>query len=80
MAAISELEKAKIQREAHEILERFSKSLAKVKITKKVKKEKARGFREEEQGMKGDDDFKRRMLANAPEHDEDAILAEKKKW
>lgn len=83
MSTISETEKAKIEDEAREILKKFNAALAKVnvKVKKKEEKEEAeRGWREEKAGMKGDTDFRKRMLANAPEHDEDVVIAERKKW
>ena len=80
MNVITDAERIKIQHEAEEILKKFSMALANVKIPKKDIKEKASGWREEEQGKKGDVDFRERMFANAPKHDSDAILAEKKKW
>jgi len=39
-----------------------------------------KGFRQEEKGFKGDEDFRKRMFANAPKKDENHIIAESKKW
>ena len=77
---ISEQEKEKIRKEARRILDNFSKALEKVKAEKKKKKKETGGFREEKEGMKGDEDFRRRMFENAPEHNENNIIAEKKRW
>ena len=80
MASISEEKRGKIEKEAREILKKFSSALAKVKIPKMEAKKEVGGFREEREGKKGDEEFKRRMFANAPEKDGDYIIAEKKTW
>jgi Asp-tRNA(Asn)/Glu-tRNA(Gln) amidotransferase C subunit len=69
-----------IKKEAKEILKKFSKAIEKVKIKKKDLKGKAGGFREESAGAEGDEDFRKRMFENAPEKDDDCIMAEKKQW
>ena len=81
-----EQEKIKrIEREAHEILERFGKAIERVvesdinKVEEKKTNE-SRGFREEKDGLKADDDFRKRFFANAPKKDDDCIIAEKGKW
>ncbi|MEK6825726.1 MAG: hypothetical protein AABY00_02990 [Nanoarchaeota archaeon] len=80
MDVITDAERAKIKKEAQNILEKFSAALSKVKIIKKEKKEEVGGFREEGKGIKGDADFRERMFANAPLKNEECIIAEKKKW
>ncbi len=80
MNAITDAEIVKIQREAQEILKKFSGALAKVKIVHKNKTEKVGGFRGEGSGSRPDGDFRARMFANAPKHDDDCIIAEKKTW
>ncbi len=80
MNTISDNERLKIQQEAQNILKKFSAALAHVKLKKKEEKTESGGWREEGKGMKGDEDFRERMFANAPVHDADTIIAEKKKW
>ena len=77
---ITEQKKAEIEKEAREILEKFGKSLDKVKFKQKDLKETIGGFREEGSGEKGNPEFRKRMFENAQEKDEDFIIAEKKKW
>ncbi len=74
---INEAKREEIKKEAKELLGKFAKSLEKVKL--KEKKE-VGGFREEKEGMKGSEGFRKRMFDNAPNKDEDCILAEKKEW
>ena len=80
MAEITDAERVKIQKEAQEILKKFSIALEKVKIDKKERKDILGGFREEGKGRKSDEDFRERMFANAPQKSDDCIVAEKKKW
>jgi hypothetical protein len=80
MTTISEAEKVKIEKEARDLLAKLSKTLSNVKIAKKEKKESAGGFRIEGKGMKGDEDFRERMFANAATKSDECIIAEKKKW
>ncbi len=77
---VSEQEKAKIQKEAKQILENFAKSLEKVKFKESKVKEQLGGFREEQEGKEADPDFRKRFFDNAPQKDGDFIIAEKKKW
>lgn len=77
---ITEQEREKIREEAKEILEKFGASLSKVKLKEKKEKKSLGGFREEGNGEKGDADFRKRMFENAPNKNEDSIIAEKKKW
>jgi Asp-tRNA(Asn)/Glu-tRNA(Gln) amidotransferase C subunit len=70
-----------IKKQAKKILDNFAGALGNVKLGKKaVKKAHAGGFREERAGAKPNDDFRGRMLANAPNKDENCIIAEKKEW
>ena len=80
MAQISEQKKEQIKKEAKEILDKFAHSLEKVKIKGKELKAEVGGFRDEGQGEEGDKDFRKRMFENAPNKDNDTIIAEKKKW
>ncbi len=77
---MEENKKAEIEKEAMEILNRFGKMIEGVKFKGKEFKKAAGGYREEGKGEKCDADFRVRMLENAPEKDEDCIIAEKKTW
>jgi len=78
---VSEKEQEDIRKEARQILEKFSKSLEKVE--KEIK-----GFsgvsREtqmrEESKSEVNSEFKRLFFKNAPNKDEDNIIAEKGSW
>jgi len=80
MNTISDMERAKIQKGAQEILKKFSSALANVKLKKKNEKTESMGWREEGKGREGEKGFREMIFANAPVHDADAIIAEKKKW
>jgi predicted Asp-tRNA(Asn)/Glu-tRNA(Gln) amidotransferase subunit C len=75
-------EKEQIEKEAKQILEKFSKALASVKVKEgeewNVEREEDR--REEGEGVECENDFRRIMFENAPQKDDDFIIAEKKKW
>ena len=58
----------------------FSLSLNNVKIKKREIRKKAGGFREEGEGIDGNEDFRKRVFGNAPSKNKDYIIAEKKKW
>lgn len=77
---INEAEKKKIEKEAKEILDKFSKALEKVKVEERAGIDKESGMREESAGKIGDKDFRKRMFDNAPDKDEDCIIAEKGDW
>lgn len=80
MAVMSDAERQKIQREAQDILKRFSTALAAVKVPSSRAHSGEAGYREEGKGSSGDAAFRKAMFANAPSHDEDSLLAEKKLW
>lgn len=62
---IDEKKKQEIEKQAEDILKKFSESLKKVKIDKaKSGKKEVGGFRKEGEGEKGDEDFRRRMFSN----------------
>lgn len=77
---IDEKKKAEVAEEARQILKKFAASLEKVKFKEKAKKKEVGGFRKEGPGVKGSEDFRKRMFENAPNKDEDCIIAEKKEW
>ncbi len=84
MNQISDKERSKIQSEAREILEKFGKSLESIKTIprKKIDQKLSLGFREDSQSHEEitDPDFRKRILANSPKHNEDSVIAEKKQW
>lgn len=76
---VSEARKEAIRKEARQILDGFAKTLGKVSAPKNYAR--ISGFgREEKAGLLGDEDFRRRMFANAPKKNEDCIIAEKGAW
>lgn len=77
---IGEGEREKIRKQAKQIIDNFVKALENVKFNEKKTKEKVSGFREEGQGTKRDKEFKELMFKNAPNKNEDNIIAEKKNW
>ncbi|MEK6896524.1 MAG: hypothetical protein AABX12_03650 [Nanoarchaeota archaeon] len=50
------------------------------KVPDKTEQVKGDGTRKEGDGLKGDEDFRERMFANAPNKSEDCIVAEKGAW
>ncbi len=80
MDMITDTKKEEIRKEAKQILANFSKSLESVKLKVKEERKEVGGFREEGEGVKGDEEFRERMFTNAPNKDKDFIIAEKKKW
>jgi hypothetical protein len=77
---MDEQEKERVRKQAQDLLEDFGKKLESVKLKQKEVKGIEGGFRIEQEGNKPNSDFRKRMFANAPEKNEDNILAEKKSW
>ena len=78
---MNEKETEQLKVETKKLLDKFSKALASVKDSEEewnVEREEDR--REEKQGTGPNNLFKEAMLKNAPNKDEDFILAEKKSW
>jgi len=72
-----EIEQIKI--ETKKLLDKFSKVLEKVKSEESnVEREEDR--RKEGEGKMGDEEFRKIMFENAPQKNDEFILAEKKKW
>ena len=69
-----------IRREAQDILKKFSASLESVSFREKPLGDKGGGYRREGNGASTDERFKEIMFENAPNKQEDVILAEKKSW
>ncbi len=80
---VSEKEKSEILKQAKRIMDNFAKALEKVEKPKEeIKEEKAEkeNTREETQAQIPDKEFRKTMMENAKEKDENCIIAEKKKW
>jgi predicted Asp-tRNA(Asn)/Glu-tRNA(Gln) amidotransferase subunit C len=76
------LDKEHIKIQAKQILDKFAEALAKVE---KEGKQESYVDREKFERIEGDSkckdsDFKKKILQNAPEHDDDFILVEKGSW
>ena len=72
------MDKNKIQNEAKQILDKFAFALEKVKDSEDFHVD-----RDEFERVEGDGkacDFKDKLLENAPNHDDDFIIAEKGDW
>jgi len=71
-----------IKKQAKQILDNFASALASVE--KEVKEdegvERDEFERKEGEGKECKKDFKKNMLKNAPEHDDDFIIAERGEW
>lgn len=88
------IDKFRVEKEAKHILDKFAKALEKVekededsKFINKVNEGKLNFYvergefeRVEGEGEKCDEGFKQRILENAPNKDEDFIIAEKGSW
>lgn len=75
------MDKNQIKKQAKQILDKFAKALEKVKSSSEdfyVDREKFE--REEGEGKECEKGFKKRFLENAPQHNEDFIIAERGKW
>ncbi len=71
----------KLEEQTKKLLEKFSKALASVKSEgEEWNVERDEDRRKEKEGKDCDNYFRKIMLENAPAHDDDFILAEKKNW
>ena len=79
--SVSEKEKESIKKQAKEIMDKFSKKLERInKKTGDSFVERDDFEREEDEGKKPNEDFRKRMFENAPNKNDDFILGEKKSW
>ena len=70
-----------IKSDAKKIIDSFSEKLSKVHVLDKEPVIKRKEYeRQEGNGKECDNDFKKIMIENAPNKNEDFIMAEKKKW
>lgn len=80
---INEEEQEKIKKETRKLLDEFSKALDKVKTGEESNVERDEDRRKEGEGCEAlseDGSFRKIILENAPQHDENFIIAEKKSW
>ncbi len=73
------LDKAKIQEQAKKLLDNFAAALGDIK-TEEIYVERGEDRRDEKEASKPNEDFKKRMLENAKNKDDDSIIAEKGSW
>ena len=69
-----------MEQETKKLLDKFSRALASVKSEKEWNVERPSDRRKDGEGKVCDNDFRKIMLENAPQHDEDFIIGEKKTW
>ena len=71
----------KVKADAKQIIDVFSEKLSPIQVSDKeplIEREKYE--REEGEGIESDKNFKKIMLENAPNKQNDSIFAEKKRW
>jgi hypothetical protein len=73
------LDPEKIQTQAKALMDEFIKALDKVEVAGETGIEREKSTRVAK-ACPADEDFRKRMLKNAPRKDDDHILAEKKSW
>ena len=70
-----------IRKQAKQILDKFANALSKVDSEKiEIGVDREESERSEKEGEKCDFGFKKRFLKNAPQHNDDFIIAERGKW
>jgi predicted Asp-tRNA(Asn)/Glu-tRNA(Gln) amidotransferase subunit C len=69
-----------LEEETKKLLDKFSKALASVKSEEEWNVVRDKDRRKEKEGKNCDSDFRKTMLENAPQHDDEFIIAEKKSW
>ncbi|MEK6885423.1 MAG: hypothetical protein AABX17_00485 [Nanoarchaeota archaeon] len=71
----------KLEEQTKKLLEKFSKALASVKSEgEEWNVERKNDRRAEKEGKNCDNDFRQIMLNNAPNHDDNVIIGERKTW
>jgi hypothetical protein len=76
---IDEKKRVVIEKQAKEILDKFSKALAKVSA-EEVSVEREQDRREEGKKCEASSEFRNIMFENAPQKQKDFIVAERKSW
>ena len=70
----------KLEEETKKLLDKFSKALVSVKSEEESNVIRDYDRRKEGEGKEGNEKFRKIMLENAPNKNEDFIIAEKKSW
>lgn len=73
-------EAKQLEEETKKLLDKFSKALAGVKSASEWNVERDSDRRKEKEGKPCDNDFRKILFENAPRHDDEFIIAEKKIW
>ena len=71
---------SKIEEETKKLLDKFSKALSGVKSNRERNVERDSDRRREGEGKICENNFRKIMFENAPQHDENFIKGEKKTW
>jgi len=74
------VDKAKIEKEAKGLLDKFARALEKVDTKEEEFFVEREEFERSEVNSEGCEGFKESLLANAPKKDEDFVIAEKGEW
>ena len=76
------MDQKKIEKEAKEVLDKFARALEKVEKEQDIDSYVDRDISERKEGLgkECDKSFKKRILENAPNKDDDFIIAERKGW
>ena len=69
-----------LEEETKKLLDKFSKALDSVKSEKESNVERDNDRRVEKDGKMCDETFRKIMLENAPQKDNDFVIGEKKSW
>jgi len=77
---MEEKEVQKLERETKKLLDKFSLALSNVKSKEEWNISRNEDRRKEGEGKICDKEFRELMFENAPQHNEDFIIAEKKTW
>ena len=75
------MDKSKIEMEAKQILDKFARALSRVDEKAEIGVDRDAFEREEmKTGVKSDSEFKKKILENASDWDDDFIIAERGNW
>ena len=70
----------KLEEETKKLLDKFSKALSSIKSSEEWNVERDSDRRKDGEGKMCDNDFRKILLENAPQHDDNFIIGEKKSW
>jgi len=77
---LSESDIKKIEVDAKKLILEFGDTLENLKVKEEIEVERDSDSREEGSGEKCDDDFRKRVMDNAPKTKDDCVVAEKGTW